>query len=199
VEADPFEPLEWYGASKAESEQIAFGYSKRFEVTAVRPPRIVGPKDRESLPFFKLVHRGFQISIGGGPRPLSMIDVEDAAELLLRAASQANAVGEAFFAAGFRTTLEGLQDVAARALNVRPRMLKIPPALLRGLASGADLVSRATGHHLPLNRKLAKQLLAPAWTCSGEKARERLGFVPRYGLEESVSRTARWYRDHGWL
>jgi hypothetical protein len=63
----------------------------------------------------------------------------------------------------------------------------------------ADGFSRLTGKHLPLNRKLARQLLAPAWTCSGEKARARLGWVARIGARTSIARSAAWYQAHGWL
>ncbi|MFL5322079.1 MAG: NAD-dependent epimerase, partial [Myxococcaceae bacterium] len=83
--------------------------------------------------------------------------------------------------------------------KVKPRQLTLTPTLLKGLASVADVVSRTTGKHLPLNRKLAKQLLAPAWTCSMEKAHRLLGFKAKRGLEESIRESGRWYVQHGWL
>jgi nucleoside-diphosphate-sugar epimerase len=77
--------------------------------------------------------------------------------------------------------------------------LRLSPGRLRALAAMADGFSRLTGKHLPLNRKLARQLLAPAWTCSGEKARARLGWVPRIDARTSIARSAAWYQAHGWL
>jgi len=71
--------------------------------------------------------------------------------------------------------------------------------MLRALAGAADVVSRVTGRHLPLNRKLAQQLLAPAWTCSGEKAAARLGWKPRVSVGDSIARSAAWYQSEGWL
>jgi dihydroflavonol-4-reductase len=56
-----------------------------------------------------------------------------------------------------------------------------------------------SGRRLPLNRKLARQLLAPAWTCSAAKAERLLGFSPRRGVVDSVRRSALWYREQGWL
>jgi hypothetical protein len=52
---------------------------------------------------------------------------------------------------------------------------------------------------LPLNRKLARQLLAPAWTCSGEKAALRLGFRSRKPLAASLSESLAWYQAKGLL
>ena len=70
---------------------------------------------------------------------------------------------------------------------------------LTALATVADGVSTVSGKKLPLNRKLARQLLAPAWTCSGEKATRLLGFRATRGIEDSLRRSAAWYREKGWL
>ncbi|MBF5043839.1 NAD-dependent epimerase/dehydratase family protein [Aggregicoccus sp. 17bor-14] len=200
VEEDPLEPREWYGESKAEGERIALSYAPRLPVTVVRPPRIVGPGDRENLVFFKLVTRGLKLHLAGGPRPLSLVDVEDVADLLLVLAEHPRALGEAFFVAGDTTlTLEQLEDLGAEALGLRPRTLTLGPRTLTWLASACDVATRVSGRRLPLNRKLARQLLAPAWTCSAAKAERLLGFTPRRGVVDSVRRSALWYREQGWL
>lgn len=199
VETDPLLPEEWYGESKAEAERIALG-TAGLEVTVARPPRILGPGDRENLVFFRLVKRGIRLEIGGGPRPLSVVDVDDVVECLLVLAVRPEAVGEAFFTPGpDQTSLEEIQELGARALGVTTRTLRLSPGRLRALAAMADGWSRLTGKHLPLNRKLARQLLAPAWTCSGEKARARLGWVPRIDARTSIARSAAWYQAHGWI
>jgi nucleoside-diphosphate-sugar epimerase len=200
VETDPLEPMEWYGESKKEAEAIATSYADRLEVTINRPSRIAGPGDAENLPFFKLAARGVVLSLGGPPRPLSLVDVEDAAALLVLQGEAPRAVGEAFFAAGLgETSLMGLQEEAARALGTRARKVPVPAAVLTALAGVADVVSSASGRYLPLNRKLARQLLAPAWTCSTEKARRLLGYMPTRTVAESISRSANWYRQQRWI
>jgi nucleoside-diphosphate-sugar epimerase len=170
-------------------------------VTVTRPPRILGPGDRENLTFFKLVKKGIRLQLAGGPRPLTLVDAEDVVDLMLLQATHPQAVGEAFFCAGpgGPLTLEDVQDLGARALGLHPRTVRLSPWLLQALASGADGVSRVTGRKLPLNRKLARQLLAPAWTCSGAKAARLLGFHPKRDLADSIRRSAEWYREQGWL
>lgn len=200
VESDPFQPFEWYGESKAESERIAFGYQDRLEVVSARPSRILGPGDRENLAFFKLVKRGWKVAVGGKERPLSMVDVDDVVDGLCLAGDRPEAAGEAFFLSSAETsTLEKLQDEVARFLKVRPRRLLLPGPVLYGLGTVADGVSRLTGKHLALNRKLARQLLAPAWTCSIDKARRVLGYQPRVSLPESIRRSLEWYVQNAWL
>ncbi len=201
VEEDAFHPHEWYGESKAEAERIAFSYADRLPVTVSRPPRILGPGDKENLTFFKLAQRGFRLELTGGPRPLTMVDVEDVVDLLVLQATHPAALGEAFFCAGpgEPLSLEAVQDLGARALGLHPRTVRLRPGMLQALATAADGVSRLTGRKLPLNRKLARQLLAPAWTCSGAKAERLLGFHPRRDLADSIRRSAQWYREQGWL
>jgi dihydroflavonol-4-reductase len=200
VEEDPLTPREWYGESKAEAERVVLSYADRLPVTVARPPRIVGPGDRENLTFFKLVSRGLMLQLKGGPRPLTLVDVEDVADFLLVLAEHPRALGEAFFVAGdAQLSLEQLESLGAEALGLSPRPLTLSPRALTLIASACDVATRVSGRRLPLNRKLARQLLAPAWTCSAAKAERLLGFVPQRGVVDSVRRSALWYREQGWL
>jgi len=199
-EADPLCPEEWYGESKAEAERIAFGFSDRLEVTVTRPSRILGPGDHENLTFFKLAHRGVVLKLGGPERRLSVVDVEDSVDQLILQAEKQEAVGEAFFNSSDQTvTLESMMTEIAAIYGVRTRTVYVPELALKSLGAAADLVSNASGRSLPLNRKTARQLLAPGWTCSIEKAKRVLGNQPKHTLQESLTRSANSYLEAGWL
>lgn len=196
----PLSPREWYGESKAEAERITLGFAGRLPVTVGRPPRITGPGDRENLLFFRIAARGFRLAFGPDDCPLSWIDVEDCARAMALLAERPEAAGEAFFVTSSEpTSIDGLQREVAAALGVSTRRVVVPAALLRGIGSAADVVSRATGKHLPVNRKLAEQVLAPGWLCDPGKARRLLGFEATVSLRESVRRSAEWYREAGLL
>jgi nucleoside-diphosphate-sugar epimerase len=197
-EDEPLAPVEPYGVSKAEAERIALGYADRLPVTVARPPRIMGAGDRENLLFFRLAKARLALSFGD--RPLSWIDVDDCARGFLSLGERPEAVGRAFFlAAPTTTTAAGIMEEAARALGVRAWHVPVPAPLLRGLAAAADAVTNATGRRLPLNRKLATQILAPGWLCDPSRARDLLAFEARTPFAESIGRAARWYLDRGWL
>jgi nucleoside-diphosphate-sugar epimerase len=196
----PLAPHEAYGASKAEAERLVLGWRDRLPVAVARPPRIFGPGDRENLLFFRIAARGLVLRFTGPDRPLSWIDVDDAARGFVALATSPAAAGEVFFVASpERTSVTGLQRAVAAALGVRARELPVPATALRAAAALADAVSNASGHRLPLNRKLERQILAPGWTCDPTKARERLGFEARATLADSLARAARWYRERGWI
>lgn len=200
TEDDPLAPEEWYGESKVEAERIAFSYGDRLEVTSCRPARILGPGDHENLTFFKLVKKGFVLKLGGRERRLSLVDVDDVVDQLLLQADRPEAVGQAFFCASKETmTLEAMMRLIADALGVKARTIYVPQAALRALGSVADVVSNATGKKLPINRKLARQLLAPGWECSIAKAERLLGYQPKRSLEASLRRSADAYLAAGWL
>jgi nucleoside-diphosphate-sugar epimerase len=115
-------------------------------------------------------------------------------------AERPEAVGRPFFLASRqRTTLEEIEREVARALGVAARTVPLPPRALAAAAWAADLVSSATRRRLPLNRKLARQLLAPGWTCHPDRAERLLGFSAPTTMADSISRAARFYREQGWL
>jgi dihydroflavonol-4-reductase len=200
VEDDPFCPEEPYGESKALGEQIALRYQGALEVSIIRPTRVLGPLCPENLTFFRLVSNGVLLKVGGGPRPLSMVDVDDVVDQLILQAQRPEASGQAFFASSDETTtLEDLQAMAARVLNKQPRTLYLPANALLALGGAADLVTNTSGVRLPVNRKLARQLTAPAWTCSIEKAKRLLGYQPKRSIADSIERSAKSYLEAGWL
>jgi nucleoside-diphosphate-sugar epimerase len=199
-EDEPFAPREWYGESKAEAERLTLSFAGRIPVTIARPPRITGPGDKENLLFFRIAAKGVHLAFGRQDRPLSWVDVEDCARGMALLAERPEAVGQAFFiASADLTSIGGLQREVARALGVTTRTVNVPPAVLRGIGSLADVASKLLDRHLPINRKLAEQLLAPGWVCDPGKARRVLGFEAKVGVAESIDRSAAWYREAGWI
>lgn len=199
-EEDPFAPEEWYGESKAEAERLAFTFRDSLEVTSCRPARISGPGDHENLTFFKLAKRGIILRLLGPERRISFVDVEDVVAQLVLQGERPEAVNEAFFCASAETeTLESLMTYVAELLAVKARVVPLPEAVLSGVGAAADVASSVLGRKLPLNRKLARQLLAPGWTCTTDKATRVLGFTAKRSVRDSLKRSADWYREQGWL
>lgn len=200
IESDPFEPTEWYGESKAAGEEVAFSFKDRLEITSIRPSRILGPGDHENLTFFKLVKRGFVLRLSGPRRPLSMVDVDDVVSQMLLQADRPEAVGEAFFCSSDeQTSVTELMETVATMMGKKTRTLFVPATVLSAVGRGADVVSKVSGKRLPVNRKLARQLLASGWTCSIDKAKTRLGYRPSRTIFDSLRRSYDSYVALHWL
>lgn len=96
-------PASKYGAAyedtKTDAEQLAFrrGAELGLEVTAVRPPIIYGPYDRNFLPrALDMLRKRRFLLIDGGRAPLNLVWVDHVVEVLLLAAQRPEAVGQAF-------------------------------------------------------------------------------------------------------
>ena len=79
------QPLSWYGQSKLEMESMALIANYPFEVLALRPPIVLGPRDSATRPLYDMVKRPFWLKPGLTPKLLSFIAVQDLVECILHA------------------------------------------------------------------------------------------------------------------
>ena len=66
-------------------------------------------------------------------------------------------------------------------------------------ASLSELAGEIRGYVPFVNSEKAKEMIAPAWTCSNEKAKKMLGFSPKVSLVECMRKSALWFKENGWL
>jgi nucleoside-diphosphate-sugar epimerase len=198
-EARPANPVEWYSVSKLAAEQILRSLDGRLPLTIVRPAIVFGPRDRDFLTYFQMIKWGLRLELGGGDRRLSLIYVRDLVDLIMLALESEAAVGQIYFGCGEAHTYEEFTRTAARALGRRTVRIVLPEIALKPIVLGAKVQERVTGRPALLNEQRVRNMTPPYWLCSSAKARQELGFVPKYDLETAVRETASWYREHGWL
>ncbi|WP_326614311.1 NAD(P)-dependent oxidoreductase [Streptomyces scopuliridis] len=201
-EEDPPQPVSRYGRSKLAAEEAVRALSDRLPATIVRPPIVYGPGDPAFVPsLLPMVRTGVVLKAGFGPRGYSLVHVDDVCEALLAAALRGRRLsvtrpsdGVYTVSDGITHTWEDLCAALARALGRRrrPLVLPVPLPLVGAVARGAELVGRVRGVHPPLNRDKAVELRSAWWTCSTERARRELGFVPTVRLEEGLADLLAW-------
>jgi nucleoside-diphosphate-sugar epimerase len=192
-------PITWYGESKLAAEQALLEMQDRLPLTIVRPAAVFGPRDRDFFTYFELVNRGLDLQLGSEERYISLIYVHDLVQLLILALEAQAAVGQSFCGSNQAHSHSELSTAIARALGKRPRRITLPVALLTPIAWYSRAFYKLTGYTALLNDQRVRDLREPYWVCSGEKAREELGFAPQYDLQSAVQQTANWYRDNEWL
>lgn len=196
-EEDPPNPINRYGESKRDSEQIVRNMDG-LDWTILRPTLVYGPRDRLLLPVFRLARVGIFPSV----RPSAVynfVHIEDVARGFERAVVSDAASKETFFL-GHPSHVTGADLLREIAANVgrRFRLLVIPRAVGRLAAEVGTLAARL-GIRVPLDRARWRELDAPGFVCRVDKASSRLGFTAAIDLADGLRTTADWYRREGWL
>jgi nucleoside-diphosphate-sugar epimerase len=170
------------------------------EIVVVRPPAVYGPRDRETLEFFRIAARGLRPRLAGRDLRLVMVHVEDLARGIAAALDAPGAAGGTFDLCHPEVlALGGTMDLMARALGRPGVALPIPRALLHAAAAVQEALAQVTGRIPDLSRDKAREIGAPAWIADPAPAARVLGWSARIPAAEGIPSTAAWYRRSGWL
>ncbi len=196
---EPEKPVTPYGASKLAAEQAV--RASRIPWTIVRPPTVYGPRDRELLRLFRLVRFGIAPVFGDGSQELSVVYVEDLVRALVEVVS-APTEGKIYYANHPDIVRSrALVKAAHRAIGGRrgPLVIPMPALLARPMLWLTGTAVRIAGRTTLLSSDKADEFLAEAWTCSPAALMRDTTWTPSYDLSTGFSKTADWYRKHGWL
>ncbi len=193
------QPITDYGKSKLKGEFVVQSYSDRLPILIIRAPVIYGPRDKDIYTYFKFLKRGIRPLPGKGEGHFNALYVGDLVQGMVLAAENENSSGETYFIADERSySWEEASDIAAQVMGIKAIRINIPRWLLLASAFLSELSAGITRRPVLIDRQKAKELLN-GWFCDITKAREHLGFKPRFSLEEGLRITAGWYKDNGWL
>jgi nucleoside-diphosphate-sugar epimerase len=194
-------PVSMYGRSKKTMEKLVHQLSdEQTSVTILRPAAVYGPREDQIYSFFKMADKRFCPIVGDGSQPkISMIYVGDVIQACLKSAKQRQPGVETYCLANEPIyTWDQIRRITQQALGKKTVPIYIKPRHVKKIASGIEQISTLFGHYPVINRDKARELILE-WTCSSEKAKKELNFVPSYSLEEGISRTIHWYKKHHWL
>ena len=88
--------------------------------------------------------------------------------------------------------------IVASVCGRRSRAGRIPGAALSAAAALGNLWWK-TGARPMIDAGRLAEFQAGGFVCSVGRIRDVVGFVADTVLEDGMARTARWYRDEGWL
>ena len=192
-----------YCASKRAAEDMLKAAAGIMPWTILRPTEVYGPGDRELLPFFKVVKRGFAPRPAGSIQRLSMIHVEDLGRFAAGCAGLDRALGQCWELDDGAINGHGWDELTAAAgaaLGTQPRPVTIPRALLALVAGANAARARWTGRPEMLVPNKLPEMLHGDWLCH---ARPPAGLgtncEPKWAIGPGFADTVRWYRREGWL
>ena len=199
TETCPCNPVSYYGKSKLEAERVV-----REECPVpwiiIRPPSVYGPCDRDFLLYFKLVNKHLAPMAGSKKKYFSLVYVEDLVRMIIMAAENEQGNNEIFFAGdGNVYMLEEFINAVKEAMHKKAMKFHIPIFLSYLLATFNEGMKYITKKQAIINMQKVKEMRQCYWLCSIEKAKELLNYEPHYSLQEGVTKTYKWYKEHQWL
>ena len=192
-------PVTPYGRSKLASEAAVQSQSQ-VPWTILRPPGIYGPRDKDFLPLFKSVDRGWALLPNGGKQELSLAFGPDVAQAVRECLAKEEAAGSIYNVAGEPPcTVSELAQEIGRAMNRRLRALPVPNVVLYAACVAQDVITGFTRRPHILSREKWPELSAPGWVCATQRIRDEIGFAARTSLVDGLAQTVAWYRREGWI
>ncbi|MEO7474164.1 MAG: SDR family NAD(P)-dependent oxidoreductase [Gemmatimonadales bacterium] len=200
-EGAPFRPGDIYQRTKLEGEQMALRTAERvgLPLTIVRPGPIYGPGDRRLLKLIGGIARRRFLLLGDGCPHFQMVYVDDLTEAFRLAAATPAAAGRTYIIAGEEApTLTELVGEIASVAHVRAPRARLPvwPFWLAGAICEGICVPM--GVEPPIFRRRVAFFTNNRWFDTS-RARSELGYLPKVGLRDGISRTLDSYRELGWV
>jgi nucleoside-diphosphate-sugar epimerase len=198
-EEDPRSPIEYYGRSKLEAEQVVEEESGDVPWTILRPPAVYGPGDVDHFTLFQSAVLGWNLFYGNRDKCGSWIYVDDCVRGIVEAARDERSVGKGYFlTSDVQLTWGQFQSEIVSAVGRPVRDLNLPEQLMWVSAFAGEMATRVDKKPRLFNLQKAKMGAQQAWTCVGDAARRDFGFTAETDLAEGVRLTHEWYEANGW-
>ena len=185
-ESDTPRPETPYGIAKWEGEQALaeIAASSAMAVTVIRPPLVYGPGVGANFrALLRLCRSGIPLPLGGIDNRLSLIAVENLADILCHAAEAPAAANQTFLVSdGEDISTSGLIRRLRAAMGRPPRLFPVPAALIR-------LAGALTG------RGESAQRLLDSLTVDDGKLRRVLGWTPLVTPDRALAKMAAWFEQ----
>ena len=196
VEFNLYDIANEYLLTKMLSERIALRFAKTLPVVVVNPAFPFGPGDVAPTPTGKILLAILRGQVPGtGPGGFCAVDVDDVAAGHVAAETRGR-VGERYILGNHNLPFRAFCEKVAEVAGVKPPSLHFPAWVGRGIAHGMELWSDYVSHEEPRATAKSVAYVSRDVYFDATKARRELGF-PCTPLEETIARSARWFREQG--
>lgn len=201
-ETDPYQPCgDPYCDSKIEAEQVVLksAEEKNLSFVIIRPANVYGPRSSFwTVALMEMIKAGKLKLIDDGRGMANHLYIDNLIDAIVLAAESDRARNESFIVSdGVNTNWKEFLGHYNRMLGLKPL-----PSISKSRALAMGLFHEGTAKLSGKPPSLSRRAVA-YWTQTGTysitKARTRLGYSPRIGLEEGMDRTERWLHDTGLL
>lgn len=172
-------PQDAYGYSKLDAELGLMEINKKtkMEVVIIRPPLIYGSGVKGNFSqLMKIIQKGIPLPFGSINNKRSLIGLDNLIDLIITCMGHPNAAGQILLASdGQDLSTTELLNCLAQALNMRPRLIKIPQKLLINVLK-------------LFGKQDVSQRLFGSLQVDITRTRELLDWSPPYSVEEGMNK-----------
>ncbi|MDP2173710.1 MAG: NAD-dependent epimerase/dehydratase family protein [Candidatus Cloacimonadaceae bacterium] len=199
TETDLPAPVTWYGRSKLLAERMIQTHCA-IAWTIIRPVPVYGGGDRDFLKLFKALKNGIDLQIGFKERGVNMIYMTELLDFVNLCIDNPKAFREIFFASDGKVYHQSqISTYIAHIMKIETIRIPLPDPLAKAIFHVGEILSRVRRKPTVVGVQKMKEVMAPNWTCSIDKAKRLLGWEPIPRLKENLLETYQWYQKHGWL
>lgn len=190
-----------YAASKRAGEAVVVEAAAGLRWTILRPPAVYGPGDRETLPFFRWVKRGFGPLLGTDDARFSLLHADDlaAAVAVLLEETTPDLILEPDDGQAGGHSWANLVSVAAEQLGATVRPVRVPTRLIHAVGMLNFALRVIPGYVPMLTPGKARELCHNNWVCNAESTIGQTAWRPGFSIGPGFAATIDWYRTRAWL
>ncbi|MFK8185841.1 MAG: NAD-dependent epimerase/dehydratase family protein [Phormidesmis sp.] len=200
-EETTFNPTDLYQETKLIAEQKVWEFHQEtgLPITVIRPISLFGPGDLRMLKLFKMIQQGKFFIVGKGEVLFHPAYIDDVVRGFMMCLNNEKAIGETFIIGGDKyLPLNDLCQLIADELAVKPPSLRLPMAPVLAAATLCEKVCAPFGIEPPLHRRRVS-FFQNNRAFSIQKVKDVLGYEPQYSLQDTIHKTADWYKQEGYL
>jgi len=184
TEKDDPEPIDPYGISKWEAEQILYEISDQtgMEMVVLRPPLVYGPWVKANfLHLLKILDRGIPLPLASINNRRSLIFLGNLLSAIVACINHPKAAGQTFLVSdGEDVSTPDLIRHINSALGSPARLFPFPPVMLK-------MAGIITGKSVAMDKLLCSLTI----DCS--KIRRELDWQAPFSMEQGLRETVKWY------
>lgn len=201
IENAPYKPINNYGKSKQQQEELLHTYQDRLPITIIRPPAVYGPRDTALFVFFKTVNSGLFSMAGFSKKTLSLVHARDLVHGIWLAGNVEAGKGQTYFISSVQAEYDWphVARLVKKALNKTVFSIRVPHAVIYLAGGISQFLGKFKKKPPILTLEKAQEIVQASWSCDPQKAVEELGYKESYSLETGIPETINWYKEKGWM
>ncbi len=194
-EKTPCSPVDIYGESKLAQEKIAEKFIEKYKLPIIflRPPMVFGERDFEMKKLFKAVNQRF-FPISGNKKCMEFLYVKNLVEACLLVLKKGILYEKYHVTNGEHYSINEIINSIEKVYGKRVYPIKFPKVVFFIGGYLMELAGKFFGFHPPFKHDTIKWMTEKFWYSSSEKL-EKLGYTPKFSLEEGIKRTAEYYKN----